>query len=79
MERHPGYKTLFYGLKQNHERNVAVIHPLMFLLRRIVFAAVVVFMVKVTVLPIFVILVSTLLMLGYALSEHQWKSALINS
>jgi len=38
------YKTLHYGLKKNHERNVAVIHPLMFLTRRIIYALVIVFM-----------------------------------
>ena len=38
------YKTLHFGLKMNHERNVAAVHPLMFLLRRIIYAVVIVFM-----------------------------------
>ena len=38
------YKTLYEGLKLNHPRNVAVIHPLFFLIRRILFACLIVFM-----------------------------------
>ena len=36
------YKTLFYGLKKNHPHNVAIVHPLLFLLRRIIYAIVIV-------------------------------------
>jgi hypothetical protein len=70
VKQHKGYKTLFYGLKQNHERNVAVIHPLMYLLRRVVYALVIVFMDEITVWPVVIVMVSTLIMLAYALSEH---------
>ena len=38
------YKTLHYGLKRNHERSVAIVHPLMFLTRRVIYAAVIVFL-----------------------------------
>ena len=38
------YRTLHYGLKRNHERNVAIVHPLMFILRRVIYALVIVFM-----------------------------------
>ena len=37
-------ETFYYGLKANHERNVAVVHPLMFMMRRITYtSAIVVF------------------------------------
>ena len=36
------YKTLFSGLKKNHPHNVAIVHPLSFLLRRIIYAVVIV-------------------------------------
>jgi len=68
-----GYKTLFYGLKQNHERNVAVIHPLMFLLRRVIYAFVIVFMDEISVWPVMIVMVCTLVMLAYALLEYQWS------
>ena len=32
------YQTLFYGLRRNHEHNMAVIHPISFVLRRVIFA-----------------------------------------
>ena len=38
------YRTLFYGLKWNHEHNVAMVNPLAFVLRRVLYALVIVFM-----------------------------------
>ena len=35
----PRYRTIFSGLKMNHPRNVALVHPVAFLLRRILFVA----------------------------------------
>ena len=39
------YKTLFYGLRRNHPHNVAVLHPLLFCLRRVLYAVAVIFLV----------------------------------
>ena len=39
-----GYRTLFYGLKKNHPHNVAIVHPLLFLIRRIIYSIVIVYM-----------------------------------
>ena len=39
------YKTLFLGLKLNHPHNVAIMHPLFFLLRRVLYALIIVFLV----------------------------------
>lgn len=64
------YKTLFYGLRHNHERNVAVIHPLMFMLRRIIYALVIVFMDKVMYYGVFIVMLSCLAMLAFACTEH---------
>ena len=36
------YKTLFYGLKKNDPHNVAIVQPLSFMLRRIIYAMVIV-------------------------------------
>ena len=38
IEKPKRFKTLYYGLKLNHPRNVALIHPLIFTLRRIIYA-----------------------------------------
>ena len=72
------YKTLFFGLKHNHERNVAVIHPLMFLMRRIIYALVIVFMDDVMYYGVFIVMMSCLAMLAFALTEKQWNEPIIN-
>ena len=72
------YKTLYYGLKQNHPRNVAVVHPLMYMARRIIFAFMIVFMDKVEFWNVLLFIACTFTMLAYALAEHQWKSHVIN-
>ena len=72
------YKTLYYGLKRNHPHNVAVIHPLMFLTRRIIYALVIVFMDQVPFWGVIIFMYMTLIMLAYALSEQQWKARIIN-
>ena len=66
------YRTLFFGLKRNHERNVAVVHPLMFLLRRIIYALIIVFMDEIMINAVLLVMFSSLIMLAYALTEHQW-------
>lgn len=72
------YATLHFGLKLNHERNVAVVHPLMFLLRRIIYAITIIFLAQETVFGVLVVMASCLIMLAYALTEWQWKEPLIN-
>lgn len=42
----PAYMTLFYGLKKNHPHNMAIVHPLAFVIRRIVYALVILFFVR---------------------------------
>ena len=44
MEVNSRYKTVFYGLRKNHPHNAALVHPMTFLLRRIAYAAIIVFM-----------------------------------
>ena len=64
------YKTLYYGLKRNHPRNVAIVHPLMYMMRRIIFAFMIVYMDKVELWNVLIFLTCTLAMLAYALVEH---------
>ena len=74
-----GYKTIHFGLKLNHERNVAIVHPLMFLLRRVAYATTIIFMAQHAVLGVISVMLCTLFMLAYSLSEHQWREPLINN
>ena len=78
MQTPQQYRTLFYGLKHNHERNVAIIHPLMFLLRRIIYALVIVFLDEVMYYGVFIVMLSCLAMLAFACTEWQWKEPIIN-
>lgn len=47
------FKTLFLGLKMNHRNRTELVHPLMFLVRRIVYAATVVAVPDGSLAPIF--------------------------
>ena len=74
----PRYSTIFYGLKKNHPHNVALVHPITFLLRRIVYSAIIIFMFH---LPFFASLVLLILSLGflmYVILERQWQDNLIH-
>ena len=50
----------------------------MFLIRRIIYAIVIVYMAEQMVWGVVVVMMSCLFMLAYALSEWQWKDQLIN-
>lgn len=78
VEVPPRYKTLYLGLKLNHPRNVAVVHPIMFLFRRIFYALSIVMLASVPLLSSFVFMLGTLGMLIYALSEFQWRDSSVN-
>ena len=62
----------------NHPRNVAIVHPVMFTLRRIVYALSIVLIASVPLLGVWIMLFGTVIMLAYALSEWQWSDKLIN-
>ena len=77
----PEYRTLFYGLKKNHPHNVAVAHPLSFLLRRVLYSLVIVFMAasKLSVLyGCMLLLLTCVWMLVLILMEGQWEESMIN-
>ena len=78
VKANQSYRTLFYGLKPNQERSSAVIHPLMFLLRRVIYALVIVFLAETYLWGVFVVMFSCLCMLAFALTEFQWKDKIIN-
>jgi hypothetical protein len=72
------YETLFYGLKKNHPHNCALIHPMAFLLRRIVYTMVIVFMFHKPFFGSMILLAISLSILGYVICESQWEDSLIN-
>ena len=72
------YETLFLGLRKNHPHNCALVHPLAFLLRRLVFAAIIVFMFHMPFFATMILLVLNFGLLAYAVVERQWEDALTN-
>ena len=44
VECNPRYKTLFYGLKKNHPRQVTALYPFIYLTRRIAYTILILFM-----------------------------------
>lgn len=74
------YRTLYYGLKKNHVHSASTAHPLFFVLRRILYSLVIVFMVG-EVKPFFGALILTLtsfMMLSFVALEAQWESNMHN-
>ena len=72
------YKTLFYGLKRNHPRNVALVHPFAFLLRRIIFVTSLLYFFQQPVFSVLLFMSLTLSMLVYSVHEKQWETPAIN-
>lgn len=75
------YKTLFLGLKLNHPKNATIVHPILFLVRRLIFAMTIVFMrsLSSSLWCLLVTMAHTLLMLAYTWNERQWKDPTLNT
>ena len=73
------YKTLFSGLTHNHPHNIAVVHPLAFVLRRVLYAVLITTAQQESVLFCTLALQFTcLFMMAMVWSEIPWDDALIN-
>lgn len=78
VECNPRYKTLFYGLKKNQPHNMAIVHPLSYLLRRVLFVMVTLFVFETPLFAALSLVGVSLLMMGVLLTERQWEASLIN-
>lgn len=72
------YRTLFYGLKRNHPHSAAVMHPLIFLLRRIFYTSIVLFMINLPIIGAYILCVICLGMLAFIIVEKQWEESVIS-
>ena len=73
------YKTLFYGLKKNHPHNMAIVHPLAFLVRRVIYAFVIInFLKEVAMFGALILLATCLVMMAFVMAEAQWEDKMIN-
>ena len=73
----PRYKTLYYGLRRNHPHMAAVTHPLIFLLRRIIYAAIVLFMVHLPLVGTYLLCSICVAVVAFVILEQQWEDLLI--
>lgn len=76
VSRH--YRTLFNGLKLNTPRKVAIVHPLQYLVRRLIFVATAIYFVSMPVFSMLAFMSLTLVMLAQSLHEKQWKQPAVN-
>ena len=73
----PRFKTLFLGLRVNHERNAAALYPVLFLVRRFFFALVIMTMGSTPFWPVHLVLLSSFVVLVFLVSERPWASKLV--
>ena len=67
------YSTLFSGLKLNTEHNTAITQPLLYLLRRVYYAFVIVFMCYMPQVALMTLMVFCVGMLAFTITEKPWK------
>ena len=72
------YQTLFYGLKKNHPHNAALVHPLTFLVRRVAYAGIIIFLYNKPLFASLLLMASSILILCWVLTVSQWEHSLIN-
>ena len=72
--------TLFYGLKRNQAHNAAILHPILFLTRRAIFATIIVTVPSENeiLFGALVLLLSTMCMCVLLFHEFQWDDTVIN-
>ena len=74
----PRFKTIFSGLKKNHAHNVALVHPMSFLIRRVVYAALVIFMFDMPLFVALILLLASHCFLAFVIVEKLWEDSIIN-
>ena len=74
----PRFATLFSGLKLNAEHNSAVIEPLLFLTRRLVYAIAIVYMQHSPQVMTAIMMSMSLIVLVFTVYERPWKEAEMN-
>lgn len=63
------YKTLFFGLKRNHEKKVALAYPVIFLLRRYMYILAILCITNLPFLAVILLMVACLAMIAMLLTE----------
>lgn len=74
----PRYQTLFYGLKKNDPRQISVFYPFIYLMRRVVYVVLILFMAELPFISVVILLLWCLATLCLIWTEAQWEDVLIN-
>ena len=77
-ECNPIYKTLFFGLKKNHPKNLALVYPMIYLLRRILFTLLILFGSELPFMSVVIMMLGCVAMLALVHSEQPWDETIIN-
>ena len=72
------YKTLFMGLRRDPEKLTALTQPILFCVRRIVFAFLVVFTYKTPMFAIGALQFTVLMNISFIIQEKPWKDNIVN-
>lgn len=73
VQTSPRYETIFSGLKLNTAHNSAVMEPLSFMIRRIIYAALIVFTPHLPQVATLALTSICVVMMVYSCNEKQWK------
>ena len=73
----PRYSTLFLGLRKNHPNNATVLYPLIFLLRRVIFAILAIFLIALPIVVANTLAIICIGILAFTVVERQWEDPLI--
>ena len=71
------YKTLFYGLRINHPHSANIVHPMVFLIRRVIYSAIVIFMLTLPLIAAYLLCVMSIFLVAFTISEKQWNDSVM--
>lgn len=77
IKLNPRFATLCDGLKKNHAHAVALVYPMIYLLRRVLFTCLVLYMQQYAYTSIHILIATSLAMITFALTESPWEDRLI--
>ena len=78
VQCNPHYKTLYYGLKKNHPRNLASAYAPLYMMRRVIYTMIILFMTQLPFIGVVILMLSCVFMLAMIFSEKQWEDGYIN-
>ena len=81
VEINPAYRTLYYGLRMNHVHHASTIYPILFIMRRILYSLIIVYMVGEVkaFFGAFMLTLTSLTEAVFVAIEAPWKLPMFNT